>query len=104
MYTEEKLVDAFGKIGYIIQQPENTNIETIFAVSPLLKARFLQKMFHKYDFESSLCDNPYIIEMFKTDRIGQAIISRNKFLTMLEERNIGGGSSNINHTNGTIKK
>lgn len=92
-YSEEKLVDAFGKIGNIIIQPENANIETIFAVSPLLKSRRLQAMFQKYSFDTSMTDNPYFIEMFKTPNIGQASISRNNFLNMLEEKNINTSNS-----------
>lgn len=92
-YSEEKLVDAFGKIGNIILRPENTNIETVFAVSPLLKSKRLQAMFQKYNFDTSMTNNPYFIEMFKNTNIGQASISRNNFLNMLEEKNINTSSN-----------
>ena len=84
-YADSRLVDAFTRIGDIIQLPENDNIETIFAVSPLLKHKTIQGLFRKYQFDVKKSDNPYFISMFKTDDIGEASIPRDKFLAMLNE-------------------
>ena len=84
--SEEKLFDAFNKIADIIQLDENLGIQNIFAVSPLLKVSAVQDLFRKYNFEVGMTKNEKFMEMFGTKRVGEAIISRENFMLMLDER------------------
>lgn len=85
--SEKNLFDAFNKIADIIQLDENLGIQNIFAVSPLLKVGAVQDLFRKYNFEVGMTKNEKFMKMFGTKRVGEAIISRENFILMLDERN-----------------
>lgn len=88
-YVEKMLVDALYKIPKILNEPQNKNINNVFAVSPLLKMKNLQNLFSSYGFETSMTESEKFSKMFHDRKIGQAIISRDKFLYIYEkERNI----------------
>ncbi len=85
-FAEDKLLDAFSKLVGILELEENKNIKTVFAVSPLLKMGFVQELFKKYGFDVSMTKEPYFKKMFNTEKIGQAKISKEKFLQLAKER------------------
>ena len=85
--SDEKLFDAFNRIADIIQLDENLGIKNIFAVSPLLKVSAVQKLFRNYDFDVRMTRNEEFMKMFGTKRVGEALISRKNFISMLDERN-----------------
>lgn len=86
--SDERLFDAFCKISDIIQLEENLHIENVFAVSPLLKVSAVQALFRNYGFEVGMTKNIEFIEMFGTKKVGEAIIKRDKFMTMVSERKL----------------
>ncbi len=81
-YVEKQLDDALRKIAPILQEPSNEDIDTVLAVSPTLKLSILQEMFARKGFEVGFTQDERFVNMFKTDRIGIARISREKFLQM----------------------
>ena len=85
-FIDEKLKDALSKIPVILQMPDNQNINTVFAVSPLLRTKESQEIFHKYGFDTSISTDEKFVEMFNGKRIGQASISRDKFLSMYQNQ------------------
>lgn len=87
--TGKKLEEAFGIIADIVSREENANINTVFAVSPLLRITAVQGLFRKYDFDTKMTTNEKFINMFKTKRVGEATISRERFLDMVADRNLG---------------
>lgn len=95
-FVDKKLEDVLPKISSILQSPDNLNVRTVFAVSKLLRTRESQEMFRKYGFDASMSNNEKFIEMFNEKRIGQASISRDKFLAlyMSSEQQM---LDNINH-------
>lgn len=92
--SDERLFDAFCKISDIIQLEENLHIENVFAVSPLLKVSAVQALFRNYGFEVGMTKNIEFIEMFGTKKVGEAIIKRDKFMTMVSERKLAKMSEN----------
>ena len=84
--SDEKLFDAFTKIVDIIQLDENMGIQNIFAVSPLLKVSAVQDVFRKYDFDVKMTKDEKFMKMFGSKRVGEAIISREKFISMVDGR------------------
>ena len=87
--TGGKLEEAFGMIADIISREEHANISSVFAVSPLLRITAVQGLFKKYDFDTKMTTNETFIKMFKTKKVGEAIISRERFLNMVADRNLG---------------
>lgn len=87
-FSEERLRDAFGKISGVIQLDENLDVQNIFAVSPLLKVSAVQALFRKYGFDAGMTKNEKFMEMFGTRKVGQALISRDKFLEMAQANNL----------------
>lgn len=85
-FIDEKLKDALSKIPVILQMPDNQNINTVFAVSPLLRTKESQEIFRKYGFDASISTEEKFVEMFDGKRIGQASISRDKFLSMYQNQ------------------
>ena len=85
-FAEVKLLDAFSKIYDILCQDENNDIKTVFAVSPLLRVSIIQDLFRKFGFDAGLTDSELFKSMFNSDRVGQAIISKEKFMTLEKER------------------
>lgn len=87
--TGGKLEEAFLMIADIISREEHANISSVFAVSPLLRITAVQGLFKKYDFDTKMTTNETFIKMFKTKKVGEAIISRERFLNMVADRNLG---------------
>ena len=87
-YVDEKLSDALSKIPAILKEPSNKNIRSVFAVSKLLRTSNAKKIFSKYGFDTSGVPDKIFEEMFHTDRIGQAIISREKFMSIYDKNNL----------------
>lgn len=85
-FIDEKLKDALSKIPVILQMTDNQNINTVFAVSPLLRTKESQEIFRKYGFDASISTEEKFVEMFDGKRIGQASISRDKFLSMYQNQ------------------
>lgn len=83
-YAEERLEDALARIYDIIVKEEQ-DIQTIFAVSPLLSHNFIKKMFEKHGFNTSTEPNEMFEKMFPDKKIGQAIIKRDKFIQIQEQ-------------------
>ena len=81
-YVETKLEDALRKIPDILSLPENANVKTIFAVSPLLRTAHSQEMFKKYGFDVSISHVLKFKDMFQGKRIGQAVMNKDKFVEL----------------------
>ena len=78
--VEEKLDDAMKKIANILKDPNNQDINYVYAVSPTLKLSMLQEIFEKKGFKVGYTTDEKFIDMFNTNRIGEASISKEDFL------------------------
>ena len=84
-YVSDKLTDALDKLPDILEDPNNSDIKTIMAVSPLLRSDRAKAVFIAYGFDV-VEDVPEVFkEMFHTDRIGLVTISKEKFLDKQEK-------------------
>lgn len=83
--VEEKLEDAFKKIPNILNDPSNRDVQSVFAVSPLLKVSMAQEIFRNFGFDVEMSDNPIFQEMFDGKRIGQAKMSKEKFMQLYSD-------------------
>ncbi len=84
-YIATKLDDALSKIPEILKDPNNSDIKTIFAVSPLLKVSVAQEMFKEHGFEVEMSNNPTFMQMFNSTRIGEASISKDDFMKLYDK-------------------
>lgn len=84
-YADERLDNALTAIYEIITTKEQ-NIQNIFAVSPLLNHQLIKKMFEKQGFDTTGKPDKRFEEMFGTDKIGQATIKRDKFISLQEQK------------------
>ena len=78
--AEIMLDDALSKIVGILNEPENENIENVYAVSPTLKLSILRDLFARKGFTVGFTDKEAFRKMFNTDKIGEALISREEFI------------------------
>ena len=84
-YVSDKLTDALDKLPDILEDPNNSDIKTIMAVSPLLRSDRAKAVFIACGFDV-VEDVPEVFkEMFHTDRIGLVTISKEKFLDRQEK-------------------
>lgn len=75
-----KLIQALEETRNIVQM--NETIQTVFAVSPLLSMRQLQKMFIALGFDVSKTTSEDLLRKFPDDKpVYQASLSRDKFLS-----------------------
>ena len=79
-YAEKELGEALELIPSILEAKENKNVKSVFAVSKLLRLPLAQDMFIRKGFTVEEATDPYFREMFHTDRLVQARMSREKFL------------------------
>ena len=86
-FIDVKLQDALAHIPAILEYPENKNINTIFAVSPLLHQKSSQKIFEKYGFQVSNVVDAKFLQMFNGKKVGQAVISKKAFLEKYKNQN-----------------
>ena len=77
---EPMLDDALIKIVGILNEPGNENIEYVYAVSPTLKLSVLRDLFAQKGFAVGFTDKEMFKEMFQTDKIGEALMSKTDFL------------------------
>ena len=82
-YIETQLDDAFMKIVQIVK--DNKSIHTVFAVSPSMKLKKIQKLFRDRGFDVKLTTEPKFCKMFNVDSVWQASISKDKFLNLFME-------------------
>lgn len=83
--VDKKLLDALTNIPQILNLPENKDVKNVFAVSKLLNPPCIQELFKKYGFETSKATDQKFIDMFKSEQIGQAIMSKEKFIELYEK-------------------
>lgn len=86
-FMDVKIQDALAHIPEILEYPENKNINTIFAVSPLLHQKSSQKIFEKYGFQVSNVVDTKFLQMFNGKKVGQAVISKKAFLEKYKNQN-----------------
>lgn len=84
-YANERLDNALSEVYTIITTQEQ-NIQNIFAVSPLLSRNIIKKMFENQGFDTSIKPDKIFEEMFPGEKIGQAIIKRDAFIQIQEEK------------------
>lgn len=84
-YADEKLGDALASVYDVVLNDE-PDIKHIFAVSPLLSKQRVKNMFNKRGFDTSGKPDKRFEEMFGTDKIGQAVMSRDKFIFLETEK------------------
>lgn len=103
-YADEKLSDALTSVYDIVLNDE-PNIKNIFAVSPLLSKQIVKDMFNKRGFDTSIKPDKRFEEMFGTDKIGQAIISKDKFVFLEQEkRNADKNKENVKTKTRTLDR
>ena len=83
-YISAKLDDALSKIPEILKDPNNSDIKTVFAVSPLLKVSAAQEIFKEHGFNVQMSTNPIFLKMFDNKRIGEASISKDDFMRLYD--------------------
>lgn len=79
-YVETKLEDALDKLPDILNDPDNSDIKTIMAVSPLLRSDKAKAIFVNNGFDVVENIPEVFTNMFHTDRIGLVTIPKEKFL------------------------
>lgn len=84
-YANERLDNALSEV-YTIITTQEPNIQNIFAVSPLLSHNIIKKMFENQGFNTSIKPDKIFEEMFPGEKIGQAIIKRDAFIQIQEEK------------------
>lgn len=77
-YVNDRLLDAFYRIPLILS--ENEDVNTVLAVSPLLKVKRVQEIFKNYGFNIFLANSPMFLQMFDGKKAYQAKISKDEFL------------------------
>ena len=80
-YVENQLDDALIKIEQILMT--NNRIHTVFAVSPSMKIKKIQKIFTDRGFDVAITTEPYFCKMFNVDSVWHASISKDKFLNII---------------------
>lgn len=77
-YANKELIDAVEKLPEILK--ENDEVETIFAVSPLLHNKLVQDMFLDQGFAVKKTTKEEFLNMFPGKKVGEAVVSKEDFL------------------------
>ncbi len=80
------LDDALTKIVDILKDPQNQMVSNVFAVSPLLRLPQVQEIFSKRGFSTGINNNEIFKKMFDNAKIGDALISKEKLLSLYEKQ------------------
>ena len=59
-----KLIQALSKLREMLSERNDTNIKKIFAVSPILRIKFVQDMFRHLEFTVSQTNEEYLLSKF----------------------------------------
>ncbi len=100
-FVEQQLGDAFTKIGTLLNTSEFSNITEVYAVSNLFRKNRYRELFSSSGFDVELTDNEFLQERFGKKELYEAVISREKFLS-LYGRGEYGDSMNDNIFNNDI--